>query len=73
MTDIIEGTITDWRDLMLRLQAMTRNDQGASVLKVQILCIRGRPAYWFEPEKRTVEPASGARAFCDMFDGAGTA
>ena len=73
MADIIEGTLHDWRELMLRLQTLTRNDQGASVIRVQILCIRGKPAYWFEPEKKAVEPAIGAQAFCNMFDGAGTA
>jgi len=59
---------------MLRLQQMTRNDQGASVLKVQILVVRGQPMYWFEPEKKSIEPAAGAQAFCDtLFNGAGTA
>ena len=72
MTDTIDGQLRDWRDLLLRLQQMTSNDPGASVLKVQILVIRGQPAYWFEPEKRKIEPAAGARAFCEMFDGAGT-
>ena len=57
---------------MLRLQQMTRNDQGASVVDVRILCIRGQPAYWFAPEKRSIEPASGARAFCGVFEGAET-
>jgi hypothetical protein len=73
MTDIVDGHLREWRDVMLRLQQLTRNDQGASVLKIQILCIRGQPAYWFEPEKKRVEPAAGAQAFCDLFDGAGTA
>ena len=70
-TDALDITLRDWRDVMLRLQQMTRNDQGASVLEVRILTIRGQPAYWFTPEKKSVEPASGARALCDMFNGAG--
>jgi len=70
--DVLETTLRDWRDVMLRLQQMTRNDQGASVVDVRILCIRGQPAYWFAPEKRSIEPASGARAFCGVFEGAET-
>ena len=70
---VIEGTLRDWRDLILRLQQLTRNDQGAAVLEIRILCIRGQPAYWFEPQKRRIEPAASAKAFCDSFDGAGIA
>jgi len=70
---IIEGAMRDWRDVMLRLQQMTRNDSGACVLDIRILCIRGQPAFWFAPEKKTIEPAASARAFCDAFDGAGVA
>jgi len=65
---VIEGITRDWRDIVLRLQQMTRNDQGASVLDIRILCIRGRPAYWFRPNKRTIEPASAAKAFCDALE-----
>ena len=72
MTDTLDTQLRDWRDVILRLQQMTRNDQGAAVLDVRILCIRGQPAYWFKPDKRTIEPASCARAFCDAFDGART-
>ena len=72
MTESIDGQLKEWRDVMLRLQQMTRNDQGASIIRVKIFTVRGQPMYWFEPEKRRIEPAAGARAFCDMFDGAGT-
>jgi hypothetical protein len=73
MTEPINGQLREWRDVMLRLQQMTRNDQGAAILQVQILVVRGQPMYWFEPEKKRIEPAAGAKAFCDMFDGAGIA
>ena len=63
-----ECQVRDWRDLILRLQSLTRNDQGASVIDVRVLCVRGQPAYWFAPRKRTVEPASGARVFCGALD-----
>ena len=66
--DIIEGKVREWRDVILRLQQLTAKDQGASILKVEILCIRGQPRYWFTPDKRNVEPASSARAFCDALD-----
>ena len=66
MIEPVDGQLREWRDVMLRLQQMTRNDQGAAVLNVQILVIRGQPAWWFEPIKRKVEPAASARAFCDM-------
>ena len=72
MTDTLDTTLRNWSDVLLRLQQMTRNDQGASVLDVRILCIRGQPAYWFKPDKRTIEPASCAHAFLGAFDGAGT-
>lgn len=67
--DALDTTLRDWRDVILRLQQMTRNDQGASVLDVRILVIRGQPAYWFRPDKRTIEPAACARAFCEALDG----
>ena len=72
-TTILEGTMRDWRDVMLRLQQLTRNDAGACVLEMRILCVRGQPAYWFAPVKRPIEPAASARAFCATFDGAGVA
>jgi len=65
---VIEGTLRDWRDVILRLQQLTARDQGAAVLSVRILCVRGQPAYWFAPEKRNIEPASSARAFCEALD-----
>ncbi len=74
MTDtdtIIEGALRDWRDVLLRLQQMTRNDQGACLMDVRILVVRGQPMYWFTPEKRAVEPAASARAFCDAMSGNG--
>jgi len=69
--DALDTTLRDWRDVILRLQQLTRNDQGASVIDVRILCVRGQPAYWFRPDKRCIEPASAGRAFCDQFDGNG--
>jgi len=66
--NVIEGTLRDWRDVILRLQQLTAKDQGAAILKVEILCVRGQPMYWFTPDKRNIEPASSARAFCDALD-----
>ena len=72
MSDIILGTVREWRDVLLRLQQLTANDQGASVLTVKLLCIRGQPAYWFEPDKRKIEPAAVAQAFCEALDTIGS-
>lgn len=64
----LEGVVREWSDLVFRLQQLTRNDQGATIVKATVLCIGGKPAYWFKPEKTTIEPAASARAFCDALD-----
>lgn len=68
MPDEITGAVREWRDVQLRLQQLVARDQGATILKVQILCIRGQPVYWFEPETRKIEPAAGAKAFCEALE-----
>ena len=65
MPSAIMTTIREWRDVLLRLQQIGRNDQGASILEIRVLTIRGQPVCWFKPEKKNIEPASIAGAFCD--------
>jgi len=73
MGEIIEGRLNGWRDFMLRCEQATRRDQGATIIEIKALLIRGEPVYWSEPKITKIEPAAGAKAFFDSFDGAGTA
>ena len=66
--DGLPTTLREWRDVLLRMQQMTRNDQGATVLTIKLLCVRGQPAYWFTPDKKQIEPAASAAAFCEALE-----
>jgi len=71
----LEEILRDWQDLMFRLQQLTRNDQGASILHIDFVAVRGRPKWW-SIDKRKVEPATSAAQFAKHlrgFDGIETA
>ena len=63
-----QGLIRDWRDLMLRMQQITRNDQGVTILEFRVAVERGWPKWWAVLRAVQVEPASAAAAFCEALE-----
>ena len=59
--------LNGWGDLAQRLQQMTREHQGAAVVRLTVLVNRGTPQWWLVPDVRTIEPKAGADAFCEWF------
>lgn len=65
MPDTTAGDVRDWRDVLLRLQQLTCNDQGVTVVNLQLVVERGMPKWWAILGQKRVEPAAAARMFVD--------
>ena len=69
MPDTTTGAVREWRDVILRLQQLTRNDQGVTVINLQIAVNRGDPVWWSIIGQTRVEPASAASQFLACMKG----
>ena len=67
-----QGPIRDWRDLMLRMQQITRNDQGVTIIEFRVAVERGGPKWWSLLKAVKVEPAAAAKAFCEALEQLGS-